>query len=95
MQKSISQHAKNTSEKFSELKELITDIQKENRIKNAEIFRVDKEFSVCRAGKDAGINAEDKTHFKRNAVLFNILALLAAFGALAVSTINYFKRIGG
>lgn len=95
MQKSISQHAKSTSERFAELKELITVIQKENRLKNAEIVRVDKEFSICRAGKDASLNTEDKTHFKRNAILFNILALLTALGALTISALNFFKRVGG
>lgn len=95
MQKSISQHAKSTSDRFLEIKEMIIVLQKENRLKNAEIHRVDKEFSICRAGKDASANTEDKTHFKRNAILFNILTLLTALGALAVSAMNFFKRAGG
>lgn len=95
MQKSISQNARHTSQKFSELKEMIAVLQKENRIKNSEIYRVDKEFSICRAGKDAGMHSEEKTNFKRNAVLFNILAFLTAMGALTLGILNYFKRVNG
>ena len=95
MQKSISQHAKITAERFNELKAMITVIQEENRIKNNEINRVDKEFSVCRASKAASSSTEDQTHSKRNAILFNILTIVTAAGALAVSVSNYFRGFRG
>lgn len=95
MQKSISQHAKTTAERFTELKDMITVLQKENRIKNEEIVRVDKEFSICRASKAASTSTEDQTHSKRNAMLFNILTIVTAAGALAVSISNYFRHFRG
>jgi len=95
MQKSISQHAKTTAERFNELKEMIIVLQKENRIKNEEIVRVDKEFSVCRASKAAITSTENQTHSKRNAILFNILTIVTAAGALIVSISNYFRHFRG
>ncbi len=91
MQKSIDDHAKYTSEKFIELHAEIRIMRKENSIKNDKINKVDKEFNVCKAAK----GGESKNNNSRNALLFQILTIITAAGALFLGACSYLKKGGG
>ncbi len=91
MQRSIDEHAKHTSEKFIELQAEIRIMRKENSIKNEKINRVDKDFNICKASK----GGENNTNKSRNALLFQILTIMTAAGALFLGACSYFKKGGG
>ncbi|GJQ59794.1 MAG: hypothetical protein D8M57_13270 [Candidatus Scalindua sp. AMX11] len=91
IQKSIDDLKTSTDEKFKHLNELIMDIQEENKIISERIIKVDKEFSICRASRTTAV----KTNSSRNALLFKVLTIVAAAGALFISACTYFKKGGG
>ncbi len=95
MQKSINDHAASTTVKFKELKDEIGNIRKNCEDKNCLLIKLDKELAVHQASQTTKEGSTEHLSNKRNSLLFQILTIVTAVGALIIATMSYFKVIGG
>ena len=92
LKESIDDLNMNTNQKFKNIYDTMKNIQNEIKNSNKEQFRLDKEFAIFKAGHEASDKSKSETNKNRTNLLFQILAIISAFGALFVSFYAYFKK---
>ncbi len=95
MQKSIDDHATSTTIKFKELKDEISNIRENCEERNCLLTQLDKELAVHQVMQTTKEGSTENLSSKRNSLLFQILTIVTAVGALVIATLSYFKVIGG